>query len=116
MSEEPEKPVSLVVQTGQTLPLSEKTGPDPQSSPELIVEAEWVRRYPARRRYSWWHWLAALLKIVAAFALAGLFYALPTGSLPTPLQTWKTPVIIFLLVCFIGKTLLDTFFYDHYQP
>ncbi len=87
-----------------------------QTNSDLVVEAEWVRRYPSRRRRSLYAWLALLLKMAAAFALAWLFYALPAGSLPTPLQTWKNPVIIFGLICFIGKTLLDTFFYDHYQP
>lgn len=115
MNEQPDKPGSLIIQTTQPQSLSEPTGPDNHPS-DMIVEAEWVRRYPARRRRHWLGWLAALLKIMAAFALTWLFYALPTGSLPTPIQTWKNPVIIFCLVCFIGKTLLDTFFYDHYQP
>ncbi len=115
MSEQPDKPGSLIIQTIPPQPLSSQVGPDNLPS-DLIVEAEWVRRYPARRRRHWISWLGFLLKIGAAFALTWLFYALPTGSLPAPIQTWKNPVIIFCLVCFIGKTLLDTFFYDHYQP
>jgi hypothetical protein len=113
MSEQPDKPTSLIIATPPVL----SKQPAPVSSPaDLIVEAEWVRRYPARRRRTWFNWLAVLLKVGAAFGLTWLFYSLPAGALPTPLQTWKNPVIIFCLVCFIGKTLLDTFFYDHYQP
>lgn len=28
----------------------------------------------------------------------------------------QVPLVIFLLICYIGKLLIDTFFYDHYQP
>lgn len=110
----PEKPVSLIIPADPPQPLSNKIAPDLPPD-HLVVEAEWVKRYPARRRRHWLFWLAALLKIAVACALTWLFYLLPAGALPTPLQTWKNPVIIFLLVCFIGKTLLDTFFYDHFQ-
>jgi hypothetical protein len=34
-------------------------------------------------------------------------------------QQWfayiQVPLIIFLLVCYIGKLLIDTFFYNHYK-
>jgi hypothetical protein len=87
-----------------------------QSPVEDVVEAEWVRRYPSRRRGQLWRYLGALLKLIIACALTWLFYMIPPQAFPNPLQNWKNPVIIFLLVCYIGKTLLDTFFYDHYQP
>jgi hypothetical protein len=115
MHDQPAQPDSLVVQAPRSSPLSDQAAPLIPPA-DLIVEAEWVRRYPARRKYTWIRWLAALLKVGAAFTLAWLFYVLPTGTLPGLLQTWKNPVIIFFLICFIGKTLLDTFFYDHYQP
>ena len=112
MDETPEQPARTLVPAPPPLSLDEPA----ETNSGLVVEAEWVRRYPSRRRRSLYAWLAVLLKVAAALALAWLFYVLPTGSLPTPLQTWKNPVIIFGLICFIGKTLLDTFFYDHYQP
>ena len=112
MDETPEQPAGTIVPASPPQWLDEPAGPDP----DLVVEAEWVRRYPSRRRRTLYAWLALLLKVLVAFALTWLFYVLPADSLPTPLQTWKNPVIIFGLVCFIGKTLLDTFFYDHYQP
>ena len=114
MEEKPEQPAITIVPASPSQSLDE---PVPvENDRDLVVEAEWVRRYPSRRRRNLYTWLALLLKLAAAFALAWLFIALPAGSLPTPLQTWKNPVIIFFLVCFIGKTMLDTFFYDHYQP
>ncbi len=81
-----------------------------------VVEAEWVRRYPAQRRGQWLKYVAALLKVIVACGLTWLFYVIPPETFPNPFQNWKNPIVIFLLVCFIGKTLLDTFFYDHYQP
>lgn len=114
MKERPEQPVSWLV------PVPPPQLPDrPVKTGEIadqVVEAEWVRRYPSRRHRNLYMWLALALKVAVAFGLAWLFIVLPAGELPTPLQTWKNPVIIFGLVCFIGKTLLDTFFYDHYQP
>ncbi len=89
---------------------------EPAPKPPEVVEAEWVRCYPARRRGHAWRWVALVLKLGLAFAATWLFVLLPVETLPTPLQNWKNPIIIFLLVCFVGKTLLDTLFYDHYQP
>jgi hypothetical protein len=114
MEETPERPVSSIVPVPPApQSLDEPAAP---AKADLVVEAEWVRRFPSRRHRNLYAWLALALKVVAAFGLAWLFIILPAGSLPTPLQTWKNPVIICALVCFIGKTLLDTFFYDHYQP
>jgi len=35
-------------------------------------------------------------------------------------RTWfafvQVPLIVFLLLCYIGKLLIDTFFYNRYQP
>jgi hypothetical protein len=87
-----------------------------QPWPLETVEAEWVRRYPARRRVDWGRYLGALFRLIIACALTWLFYVIPPESFPGPFQNWKNPIIIFLLVCYIGKTMLDTFFYDHYQP
>jgi hypothetical protein len=114
MEEKTDRPAMMIVPASESQELGEAK--PPEKSEDLVVEAEWVKRYPSRRRRNLYMWLALLLKLAAAFALAWLFYALPAGSLPTPLQTWKNPVIVFFLVCFIGKTMLDTFFYDHYQP
>lgn len=45
-----------------------------------------------------------------------------SGGLPLPweLPTWvyeaRTGLAVALLVCFLGKLLYDTLFYDHYRP
>ena len=95
-----------------TLPLSTVHAPQQP----IIIEAEWVRHYKARRRGQWLKWLGLLFRLSAAGALTWFFYIIPPDVFPDPFENWKNPVIIFLLVCYIGKTLLDTFFYDHYQP
>ena len=28
----------------------------------------------------------------------------------------QVPIAVFVLICYVGKLLIDTFFYDHYQP
>jgi hypothetical protein len=28
----------------------------------------------------------------------------------------QVPIVVFFLICYIGKLLIDTFFYDRYQP
>lgn len=85
--------------------------PDP-----TVVEAEWVQSYKAHRPQRWTFWLWAVCKLVFFGLVAWGLILLPAANLPTLLQNWKNPVIIFLLVCAIGKLMLDTFFYDHYQP
>ncbi len=92
------------------------TSPSPGALVDNVVEAEWVRRYPARRLRSWLRWPALLLKLALAAGCAWLFLTLPFGGLPSTVQSWKNPVVILLLVCYIGKNLLDTIFYDHYRP
>ena len=84
--------------------------------PVTVVEAEWVHRYPARRRGQIWRWLGLVVKVGLALVFTYFFYIIPPSAFPDPFQNWKNPVVIFLLICFIGKTMLDTFFYDHYQP
>ncbi|MEI6046046.1 MAG: hypothetical protein WCS37_16975 [Chloroflexota bacterium] len=83
---------------------------------ENIVEAEWVVRYRAHRRKGWLRWLNALFQMAVALWVAWLFFIIPLDPSTGPFYNWKNPVIIFVLICFIGKTLIDTLFYDHYQP
>jgi len=54
---------------------------------------------------------------MAAAALAVVITLLPQpGSLPSWLEAVWMPVVIFLLLCYTGKLLYDTLFYDHYRP
>jgi len=50
-----------------------------------------------------------------------LAWIFATASLPfIPASHWfayvQVPVVVFVFICYIGKLLMDTFFYDHYQP
>jgi uncharacterized protein YacL len=86
------------------------------ASPDKIVEAEGVTSLRTRRnRYFLRRLIFAILQIMLAILVAWLLVLLP-GNPEIPIYNWKNPVIVFVLVCFIGKTLLDTLFYDHYRP
>ncbi len=53
-----------------------------------------------------------------AALVAWVLISLPIPQIPA--RTWfafvQVPVVIFLLMCYIGKLLIDTFFYNHYRP
>ncbi len=63
-------------------------------------------------------WRSLIVRVVAASIVA---WVLATAPLPrfAP-QTWfayfQVPLAIFLLICYVGKLLIDTFFYNRYQP
>jgi hypothetical protein len=54
---------------------------------------------------------------MAAF-VAWILISLPIPQIPA--HTWfafvQVPVVIFLLTCYVGKLLIDTFFYNRYKP
>ena len=62
-------------------------------------------------------WLTALLRALLAVLIVVL-----VAHIPIPQQTprWvaygEVPLLVFVLVCYLGKLLYDTLFYDHYQP
>ncbi|MFN8496993.1 MAG: hypothetical protein U0641_03995 [Anaerolineae bacterium] len=62
-------------------------------------------------------WLTALVR-----ALLAVLIVLAIAHIPVPQQTprWvaygEAPVLVFLLLCYLGKLLYDTLFYDHYHP
>ncbi len=57
--------------------------------------------------------------VQSAFAalIAWLLIIAPISAIAP--QTWfafvQVPIVIFGLVCYIGKLLIDTLFYDHYK-
>ena len=83
---------------------------------ENIIEPDWVIHYRTKPRGRWLRWVAAFIQMFTGVFLATIFYMIPTDPFVSPFHNWKNPVIIFLLICFLGKTLVDTLFYDHYQP
>lgn len=80
-----------------------------------LVEPDEVIGYRRRRKYRLSTWLILPLKIIVACAVAFVLFCLPDFQLNL-LVTWKNPVVVLLTVCYIGKSLIDTLFYDHYLP
>jgi hypothetical protein len=58
-----------------------------------------------------------LIRLFIATLVAWMLATVPLPRLTS--QQWfaymQVPLIIFLLVCYIGKLLIDTFFYNHYK-
>ena len=62
-------------------------------------------------------WRSLIVRVLIAALIA---WALASAPLPViPAYKWfayvQVPIIIFLLICYIGKLLIDTLFYNHYQ-
>ncbi len=73
-----------------------------------------VARKGGRRR---WARLERLLGEGAlGVLLAGVLMLAPLGWLGPLVGAVQMPLAVFFLVCFIGKLLYDTLFYDHYWP
>lgn len=60
-------------------------------------------------------WLALWRAIIASL----IVFALAHVPLPTWTPTWVAfavpGVLVFLLICYLGKVLFDTLFFDHYH-
>jgi hypothetical protein len=63
-------------------------------------------------------WRSLIGRVVVAVVVAWIIATMPLPRVAP--QTWvayfQVPVAIFLFICYIGKLLIDTFFYNHYQP
>ncbi len=63
-------------------------------------------------------WQALILRAAIATAVAWILASAPLPRIAA--HTWfafvQVPVVIFLLICYIGKLLIDTFFYNRYRP
>jgi fumarate reductase subunit C len=56
------------------------------------------------------------LRVLLATAIAVIIMFLPPPErFPAWLDQVQQPIVVFVLVCYIGKLLYDTLFYDHYQ-
>lgn len=57
------------------------------------------------------------IRVLVAMLMAALCAVAPLAVLvPVGVVQAQGPVIMLLLLCYIGKLLIDTFFYDHYRP
>jgi len=58
-----------------------------------------------------------IIKGFIAILMAMLCAVVPLAALaPSAIVRAQGPVIMLLLLCYLGKLLIDTFFYDHYRP
>jgi hypothetical protein len=61
--------------------------------------------------------LLLIRRILLAIVFAVIVMLLPVPSnAPKWLVDGHIPVVVFVLVCYIGKSLYDTLFYNRYQP
>jgi hypothetical protein len=58
------------------------------------------------------------IRVIIATLVAWVFATMPLPAIaPERVVAFvQVPIVIFILICYIGKLLIDTFFYDHYQP
>jgi hypothetical protein len=62
-------------------------------------------------------WVKLFAKIALALAFAALCAALPLADwMPPWFVTVQCSLVAFLFIAYISKLLIDTFFFDHYQP
>ncbi len=62
-------------------------------------------------------WRDLLVRVSLALAIAVAIMIIPTIRLtPRWFAFGVVPVTVFLLICYTGKLLYDTFFYDRYRP
>lgn len=58
-----------------------------------------------------------VVRVLLATGVAVIVMLLPA---PPQFPAWvaevQMPLTVFILVCYTGKLLYDTLFYDHYQP
>ncbi len=64
------------------------------------------------------HWRTLIIRSLIASFVAWVLATIPVPNV-APYHWFayvQVPIVIFLLICYIGKLLIDTFFYNHYQP
>jgi hypothetical protein len=63
-------------------------------------------------------WRTLIGRAAAATVVAWVIATVPLPRVGP--ETWfayvQVPLAIFLLICYVGKLVIDTFFYNHYQP
>ena len=60
---------------------------------------------------------ALVIKSAVAVAMALLCAIAPLAALvPVEIVQAQVPVIMLILLCYLGKLLIDTLFYDRFRP
>jgi len=64
-------------------------------------------------------WRSLVIRVVIATLIAWILATVPIPVPRIPMQTWvvfvQVPIVAFVLICYIGKLLVDTLFYDHHK-
>lgn len=62
-------------------------------------------------------WRSLIVRAVVAAVIAWILATAPLPRLAP--RTWlaqiQIAIVVFLLICYIGKLMIDTFFYNHYK-
>ncbi len=65
----------------------------------------------------WKRWRPFAVRVVIAALIAWIVATAPIRSIAP--QNWvafvQVPIVIFVFICYIGKLLIDTLFYNHYK-
>ncbi len=81
-------------------------------------KAQDAEQTTSRRRWIHSRLSRLAFRVAAATVIAWLIATAPVPRVEPYL--WfayvQVPAAIFLLICYLGKLLIDTFFYDHYRP
>ncbi len=63
-------------------------------------------------------WRSLIARAVVASIVAWLLATVPLPSVTS--HAWfayvQVPLAVFVFICYMGKLLIDTFFYDRYRP
>jgi hypothetical protein len=61
-------------------------------------------------------WQSLITRVSIALVIAWIFASAPLPSIPS--YKWvafvQVPIVIFLLICYIGKLIIDTFYNSRY--
>lgn len=62
-----------------------------------------------------WAWFGIRVVLGTLVALVLIYWPLPV-PLAHFIGSIRVPAIIIISICYIGKLLYDTLYYDHYRP
>jgi hypothetical protein len=61
--------------------------------------------------------LFLIVRVLIATLITVVFATVPLPSIPS--YKWvafvQVPIVVFLFICYIGKLIVDTFYYNHYK-
>ncbi len=62
-------------------------------------------------------WRPLIIRVLIATGITVVFATVPFPSIPS--YKWvafvQVPIVVFLFICYIGKLIIDSFYYDRYK-